>query len=71
MYVGNLSYDAPDEIIRRAFEPFGEATQREISKIRTVASPGSLVLQECPCSPGLRAMRSSNSKHTEWGESLV
>ncbi len=26
MYVGNLSYDAPDEIIRRAFGPFGEAT---------------------------------------------
>jgi RNA recognition motif-containing protein len=26
MYVGNFSYDAPDEIIRGAFEPFGEAT---------------------------------------------
>ena len=26
MYVGNLSYGAPDEIIRVAFGPFGEAT---------------------------------------------
>ena len=45
--------------------------QREISKIRIVANPGSLVLQECPCNPWLRAMTSSNSKHTERGESLV
>jgi hypothetical protein len=71
MYVGNLSYDTPDEIIWGAFEPFGEATQQEISKVRIVASPESLVLPECPCSPGLRAMTSSNSKHTEWGQSSV
>jgi len=28
MYVGNLSYDAPDEIIRGAFEPLGDSAHR-------------------------------------------
>jgi len=32
IYVGNLSYDATDETIREAFEPFGEVASARIIK---------------------------------------
>jgi len=32
IYVGNLSYDATDETIKQAFEPFGEITSVRVIK---------------------------------------
>jgi RNA recognition motif-containing protein len=32
IYVGNLSYDATDEMIRKAFESFGQVTSARIIK---------------------------------------
>ncbi len=32
IYVGNLSYDATDETIKRAFESFGEVTSARVIK---------------------------------------
>jgi len=32
IYVGNLSYDATDEMIRQAFESFGQVTSAKIIK---------------------------------------
>ena len=32
IYVGNLSYDATDETIRGAFEPFGEVSSARVVK---------------------------------------
>jgi RNA recognition motif-containing protein len=32
IYVGNLSYDATDETIKQAFEPFGEVTSARVIK---------------------------------------
>ncbi len=34
IYVGNLSYDVTDEMIRKAFESFGEVTSAKVIKDR-------------------------------------
>jgi hypothetical protein len=44
IYVGNLSHDATGETIRGLLNPSVRQPQRELSKIRIVASPGGLIL---------------------------
>jgi|WetSurSiteA1Bulk_404760.scaffolds.fasta_scaffold322810_2 hypothetical protein len=40
IYLGNLSHDAPAEIIRGAFEPFGEAPSARVIKDKNSGQSG-------------------------------
>ena len=63
IYVGNLSYDATDETIKQAFEPFGEITSARVIKDKyTGQSRGFGFVEMSVQSQALTAIKSLNGK---------
>ena len=63
IYVGNLSYDATDETIKQAFEPFGEITSVRVIKDKyTGQSRGFGFVEMSVQSQAQTAIKSLNGK---------
>ena len=63
IYVGNLAYDATDEIIREAFESFGQVTSARVIKDKyTGQSRGFGFVEMATDSQAQTAIRSLNGK---------
>jgi RNA recognition motif-containing protein len=63
IYVGNLSYDATDETIKRAFESFGEVTSARVIKDQyTGQSRGFGFVEMAVQSQAQTAIKSLNGK---------
>ena len=63
IYVGNLSYDATDETIKRAFESFGEVTSARVIKDKyTGQSRGFGFVEMAVQSQAQTAIKSLNGK---------
>jgi RNA recognition motif-containing protein len=63
IYVGNLSYDATDETIKQAFEPFGEVTSARVIKDKyTGQSRGFGFVEMSVQSQAQTAIKSLNGK---------
>jgi len=63
IYVGNLSYEATDETIKQAFEPFGEVTSARVIKDKyTGQSRGFGFVEMSVQSQAQTAIKSLNGK---------
>ncbi len=63
IYVGNLSYDATDEMIKKAFEPFGEVTSAQVIKDKYTGQSRGFGFVEMPVqSQAQTAIKSLNGK---------
>ena len=63
IYVGNLSYDAPDETIKQAFESFGEVTSARVIKDKYTGQSRGFGFVEMPGqSQAQTAIKSLNGK---------
>ena len=63
IYVGNLSYDATDETIKQAFEPFGEITSVRVIKDKYTGQSRGFGFVEMPAqSQAQTAIKSLNGK---------
>ncbi len=63
IYVGNLSYDATQEMIKEAFEPFGEVTSARVIKDKYSGQSRGFGFVEMPAqSQAQTAIKSLNGK---------
>ena len=63
IYVGNLSYDATDEMIKEAFESFGEVTSARVIKDKYTGQSRGCGFVEMPAqSQAQAAIKSLNGK---------
>jgi len=63
IYVGNLSYDATDETIKQAFEPFGEVASARVIKDKYTGESRGFGFVEMPVqSQAEMAIKSLNGK---------
>lgn len=63
IYVGNLSYDATDEMIKKAFESFGEVTSARVIKDKYTGQSRGFGFVEMPGqSQAQTAIKSLNGK---------
>ena len=63
IYVGNLSYDATDEMIKKAFESFGEVTSANVIKDKYTGQSRGFGFVEMPVqSQAQTAIESLNGK---------
>ena len=65
IYVGNLSYDATDEMIRQAFESFGQVTSAKIIKDKYSGQSRGFGFVEMPAeSQAQTAIKSLNERNS-------
>ena len=63
IYVGNLSVDATDEMIRQAFEAFGQVTSAKVIKDKYTGQSKAFAFVEMPVeSQAHTAIKSLNGK---------
>jgi RNA recognition motif-containing protein len=63
IYVGNISYDATDETLKQAFEPFGEVASARIIKDKYTGQSRGFGFVEMPAqSQAQTAIKSLNGK---------
>ncbi len=66
IYVGNLSYDATDEMVREAFESFGEVTSAKVIKDKySGQSRGFAFVEMSGQSQAQTAIKSLNGKQLQ------
>jgi len=72
IYVGNLSYDATDEIIKKAFESFGEVNSAQVIKDKYTGQSRGFGFVEMPVqSQAETAIKSLNGKELQGKEMSV